>query len=60
MHGMLSAGILIAVFALTASAALYVAVRAHLAGRYQGGQHQGGGYQGGGQPAAGPEPMEGS
>jgi hypothetical protein len=65
MHGMLSAGILIAVFALTATAALYVAVRVHLAGRYQAGRYQagryqGGGYQGGGRPAGAPEPMEGS
>jgi hypothetical protein len=50
MHGMLSAGILIGVFALTAAAALYVAARVHLAGRYQGG----------GRPAGAPEPMEGS
>jgi hypothetical protein len=50
MHGMLSAGILIGVFALTTAAALYVAVRVHLAGRHQGG----------GQTAADPDPMEAS
>ena len=50
MHGMLSAGILIGVFALTAAAALYVAARVHRAGRRQGS----------GRPAADPEPMEGS
>jgi hypothetical protein len=32
MHGMLSAGILIAVFAAATVAGLYVAVRIHLAG----------------------------
>jgi hypothetical protein len=32
MHGMVSAGVLIAVFSLTTVAALYVAVRIHLAG----------------------------
>jgi hypothetical protein len=32
MHGMLSAGILIATFALVAVAGLYVAVRVYLAG----------------------------
>lgn len=41
MHGMLSAAILIGVFALTAAAALYVAVRIHLAGGRQGGQTAG-------------------
>jgi hypothetical protein len=35
MHGMLSAGILIGVFALTAAAALYVGVRIHLVGGRQ-------------------------
>jgi hypothetical protein len=50
MHGMLSAGILIGVFALTTAAALYVAARVHLAGRHQGG----------GQPAGHAELMEGS
>jgi hypothetical protein len=39
MHGMLSAGILIGVFALTAVAALYVAARIHLVGGRQGGGH---------------------
>jgi len=33
MHGMVSASILIAVFAVIALAGLYVAVRIHLAGR---------------------------
>jgi hypothetical protein len=36
MNGMLSAGILIGVFGLTAVAALYVAARIHLAGGRQG------------------------
>jgi hypothetical protein len=36
MDGMLSAGILIGVFGLTAAAALYVAARIHLAGGRQG------------------------
>jgi hypothetical protein len=48
MHGMLSAGILIGVFALAAVAALYVAVRIHLAG----------GRQGRGRPASDAEPRE--
>ena len=48
MHGMLSAGILIAVFALTAAAALYVAARVHVAG----------GRTGRGQPARDAEPRE--
>jgi hypothetical protein len=44
MHGMLSAGILIGVFAVTAVAALYVAIRVYLAGgrRPEGGEgHEG-------------------
>jgi hypothetical protein len=48
MHGMLSAGILIGVFAVAAVAALYVAVRIHLAGARQGT----------GQPAGGTETRE--
>jgi hypothetical protein len=38
MHGMLSAGILIAAFAATAAAGLYVAIRIHLAGGRRRGQ----------------------
>ena len=33
MHGMLSAGVLIAVFAAVAAAGLYLAIRVFLAGR---------------------------
>jgi YbbR domain-containing protein len=36
MHGMLSAAILISVFALIAAACLYVAVRVYAAGRRRG------------------------
>jgi hypothetical protein len=48
MQGMLSAGILIGVFGLTAAVALYVAARIHMTG----------GRQDRGKPAADPEPME--
>jgi hypothetical protein len=50
MQGMLSAGILIGVFGLTAAAALYVAVRVHLAG----------GSRASGRPAGDAEPREDS
>jgi hypothetical protein len=45
MHGMLSAGILIAVFAATAVAALVVAIRVYLAGGRRG-PDAGGGHEG--------------
>ena len=73
MHGMLSAGILIGVFGLTAAAALYVAARIHLAGstrgtgqigagqissRQDGGGRFGGGEMSGDQPDGGAERLE--
>jgi len=36
MHGMLSAAILIGVFAVIGAAALYLAVRVYVAGRHRG------------------------
>ena len=53
MHGMLSAGILIGVFGLTAAAALYVAARIHLAGSTRGAGQIGTGQIGVGQMGSG-------